>query len=64
MNLGINIKKYRTDKSMSQKELADKVGVTQAMINQIEKGVKIPSLGLSLEIAKALNTTVDALADT
>lgn len=48
---------------MSQKELSNKVGVTQTMINQIEKGVKIPSLGLSLDIAKALNTTVDALVN-
>lgn len=64
MSFGINIKKFRMEQSMSQKELADKVGVTQAMINQIEKGVKTPSLGLSLDIANALNTTVDALATT
>lgn len=62
MNIGINVKKARAENKLLQSELAEKVGVSQAMINQIENGVKIPSLGLSLSIAKALNTTIDYLA--
>lgn len=63
MNLGINIKKSRTDKSMSQKELSNKVGVTQAMINQIEKGVKItvcvPTGDLTLDEIKISDEELD-----
>ena len=43
------------------KWLADTVGVTQSMICQIEKNIKIPSVVVGYEIAKALNTTVDNL---
>lgn len=61
MNLGKNVKNLREGKNITQKELADEVGVTQSMLNQIEKGVKIPSLATALDIAKVLDTTVDYL---
>lgn len=61
MNLGINIKKARENAGISQKDLAIEIGITPAMLNQVEKGLKIPSLAVSLEIAKSLNTTVDEL---
>lgn len=61
MNLGINVKTAREKHQINQKQLAAFVGITPAMVNQIEKGTKIPSLAVSLELAKALNTTVDEL---
>lgn len=61
MNLGTNLKKRRSEKGLTQAELAEIVGVTAPMINQIEHGVKIPSLPTAIEIAKALDTTIDAL---
>ncbi len=61
MNFGSNIKKVREKISLSQKELADKVGITQSMICQIEKNLKIPSVAVGYEIAKALEVSLDEL---
>ena len=54
MSVGENIRKIRREKNMLQVELAEKAGVTQAMICQIERGTKNPSLQIAVEIAKAL----------
>lgn len=61
MNFGTNMKLAREKSDISQKELAGIVGVTQAMICQIEKNLRLPSVAVGYEIAKALNTTVDEL---
>lgn len=61
MNFGNNIKILRENRKLSQKQLADSVGVTQAMICQIEKNLRVPSLAVGYEIAKALDVTVDDL---
>lgn len=62
MNFGANVRKIRKDAGLSQKQLASEIGITQAMLNQVERGFKIPSLVVCLDIAKVLNTTVDELA--
>ena len=61
MKIAENLKKFRKQQGLSQKELAQVVGVNQTMIAHIENGVKIPSLAVSLELAAALNTTDDEL---
>ena len=58
---GARIEAARKKKGMTQEELAEKVGVSQAMINFIEKGKKKPSLETTLAIANEFNTTVDSL---
>lgn len=59
--LGEKIEKFRKNKGLTQEELADRVGVSQAMINFIEKGKKKPSLDTAIAIADEFNTTVDSL---
>ncbi|WP_419575279.1 helix-turn-helix domain-containing protein [Ruminococcus sp.] len=61
MNFGTNVKKYRRKAKLTQVELAQATGVTPSMINQIEKGIKNPSVLVGFEIAKALKTTLDEL---
>ena len=61
MNIGQNIKKLREKKNIKQAELAEKTGVTQAMICQIERGTKNPSLQVGFDIAKVLDCTVEEL---
>lgn len=58
LSIGANIKAKRLESSMTQKELADKVNVDQSMICQIERGTKVPSLPLSMELAAALGCDV------
>ena len=58
---GARIEAARKKKGMTQEELAERVGVSQAMINFIEKGKKKPSLETTLAIANEFNTTVVSL---
>lgn len=61
MNFGINVVKTRKKIKISQKQLAEAAGVSQSMICQVEKNVKIPNVIVGYAIAKALHTTVDEL---
>ncbi len=57
----IKLKIARVEKSLSQQELAELVGVTRQTIGLIEKGRYNPSLNLCINIAKALNKTLNDL---
>ena len=63
MAFGTNLQTQREAQGMSQSTLADKTGVRPTMINQIEAGTKLPSLGLAIEMAKVLNCSLDYLCD-
>ena len=55
------IQKLREGRGMSQKELADKVGVTEEQIKEMEDGRGIPRIDLFSEISKVLNISYDDL---
>lgn len=55
------IKIARMEKGMTQEQLAKKVSATRQTIGLIEKGEYNPSLNLCIEIAKALDKTLDQL---
>ena len=56
MNFVINkIKKIRTDKGISQLELANTANFSQSFLANVESGKKKPSLLTILRIAEALN---------
>ncbi len=61
MDIGANIRKRRIEVEMSQKDLAEKVQVTQSMLCQIERGTKIPTMALGKEIADALGCRMESL---
>ena len=63
MSIGSNIKDKRLALDMTQIELADKIGITQSMLCQIERGTKAPSLPLRAEIAQFLGGKVEDLMD-
>jgi len=46
---------------LTQKQLGQRVGISDAMISAIECGVKEPTLETALKLAKTLKTTVDKL---
>lgn len=56
-----NVKSSRIKQSMTQEQLANRVGATRQTIGLIEKGKYNPSLQLCISIAKALNKTLDEL---
>lgn len=58
--LGENLKKIRKAKKMTQKELAQKSGVKQSVISDLETG-NAKSTGSILELANALGITAEEL---
>ncbi len=59
--MNMSMKLARTERSLSQEQLADLVGATRQTIGLIEKGRYNPSLNLCIRIAKALDRTLDQL---
>ena len=59
--LGSRLKAVRTAAGLTQQGLADKAGVSRKTVNTVENGVFIPSTLLALDLARALETTVEAL---
>lgn len=61
--IGKNIKLTRQNKKMSQKELADKLNISQAAISQFEKNSTTPKLDTIKKIANALEVPYFELID-
>lgn len=62
VNTGANIKHYRREKGMSQKELADKMGYkAQSAVAAWENGYKMPRAARLIKLAEILGVTVDEL---
>ena len=55
------IRVLRTEKGLSQEELARRCGVTRQAVNAIENNKYDPTLSLAFRLADELGTTVDAL---
>lgn len=51
----VNIKERREQLGITQKELADKIGISQSFLCDIEQGRSKPSIDTALKIASALN---------
>ena len=65
MNFNLKLKKIRTFRKMTQKELSEKIGLTdQHRIVQYEKGVRVPKKDLVDKMAKALDVNPYTLYDT
>ena len=58
LDVGKRIKELRTRTGMSQKELADKVGLTPSFISQLENNQIAPSLGSFIQICDALGVSL------
>lgn len=59
--LGDVIRKIRTDKKVTIKEIAAKAGVTSSLLSQIENNKANPSVNSLMAIAKALKVPISSL---
>ncbi len=59
VTIGKMIRHYRLDKSITQEELAFRIGSSAAYISYLENGKKKPSLQKLLQIADALDVTIN-----
>lgn len=56
-----NLVYQRAKAGLSQKELADKLFVTQQMIGVLETGLKAPSVNMLMRLAEVFGCTVNDL---
>lgn len=61
MEIGGAIKALRQEQGLSLDLLAGRSGVSRAMLSEIERGLKNPTVRIVIQIAGALGTTVAAL---
>ena len=61
--LGELIKELRVEKNLSQKELAEKCGLTQQAINRIEHNQRNIEFGLLLKFTKVLDLSIPDLIE-
>lgn len=61
--LAKNIERLRTERQMTQEELARRVGVSQPAIAQYERGTATPRLYVTIKLAEALSTSIEKLIE-
>ena len=61
--LGVNIKRLRNQKNLTQQQLADKIGKGLNFTGKIEIAFSKPSLDTIIKIADALNVNVSDLTN-
>ena len=57
--LGAKIKELRTERGLSQKQLAEKIGVAANTVSQYERGQSKTSIDILANLAVELDTTTD-----
>ena len=61
--IGKFIKQIRQDNNLTQKDLADKLGVTYQAVSKWENGKNVPDIATLKEISKLFNTNIDEILD-
>ncbi|RIN79472.1 helix-turn-helix domain-containing protein [Mammaliicoccus sciuri] len=59
--LGNNIKLYRKQKGINQKDLAAKLGVSNVVLSRYESGIRTPDISTQNKLADILEVTLDEL---
>ncbi len=63
-DLGLLIKNARKEKGLTQKRLAEKLGLSDAAVNKYEKNTAIPPFDVMIRISNLFNVSMDYLAGT
>jgi transcriptional regulator with XRE-family HTH domain len=59
--IGARIREARLKKKLTQEQLAEKADIGFYYVGEIERGVKLPSLTVFIQIVEALGVTADSL---
>lgn len=62
VKIGQRIQKYRSDRKLTQDQVAELAGISQKHLSRIEQGYHNPRFDMIIQIANALNIPTDALA--
>lgn len=60
-NVGDNIRKYREMNCLSQKQLANKLGISNSRVSNWEQGANNPPADMIADICEALNVSASEL---
>lgn len=61
MNLGSLLRRYRKERKLTLKTVAENAGVSEGFMSQVENNVKSPSLGTLMNICEAVGADVGEL---
>lgn len=64
LSLGLNIKRFRKAKGLTQEQLAELAGISYKYLGEIERGETNPSIGTLVRIANGLNVSLEHLIKT
>lgn len=60
---GAKLKRLLDQRGMTQKELAQKAGITEAAVSRYIHGTRVPKMPTAVHIAKALNVSLDEFTE-
>lgn len=60
-HFALNIKNLRIEHGMKQTELAEKLFINKSMISAYEKGTRMPSLDVLIQLTNIFNVSIDFL---
>ena len=55
------LKSRREELNLTQKQVAERIGIAQQIYQRYESGKVVPTAPKAIQVAKALETTVEAL---
>jgi len=61
VDFSIRLKQLRTDKHLTQAQVAKRIGVTASMVSSYETDIRLPSYEVMIRIADLFGVTVDYL---
>ena len=61
MTFGERLRELRTNRKMSQKDLAARIGIAKSAISFYESDERLPSYDMLIKIARTFNVTTDYL---
>ena len=61
VDLGDRLKTLRTGKHMTQRQLAQLIGVTKSMVSAYETGIRYPSYDILIRLASVFGVSTDYL---
>ena len=61
VDFSVRLKQLRSDKHLTQVQVAERIGVTPSMVSAYESDLKVPGLDTIIRIANLFGVTVDYL---
>ena len=62
-DIGSNIRKFRENKHMTQRQLSSSIHVTRATLSNYERGKRLPDIYMIKKIADIFEVSIDSLLE-